>query len=268
MGDPVPLLCKLASVPLVQGSHKVACDSLGDVDVGAAAFGALLGLPVVKVKTAVKAAVVKVVDGDVADVDIKHVVQGLFHSLEVVRGVAVHFDVEDMPRGSEAVVLGFDLCLVEDGALVVDGNVVAVGVVLPVGDAGYGSEDSSVGVCKGMAQSLSGCGQKAEVLVIALGELLALVIHVGDDLKTQLLNGVILSVVLSLQVVIVGVLCGCQGYKGLRQADKADAQGEVLDNIFNCVVPRDAFIVLGQVFHDVGELSGLGRFCQLKRFTS
>ena len=77
-----------------------------------------------------------VVDGEVAHVRIVHRADDLLECLDVLRRVAVHLNVGDVPRVLERVVRRLDADLVVRADVVVDGDMTGVRHVGAVGDTG------------------------------------------------------------------------------------------------------------------------------------
>ena len=75
------------------------------------------------------------VDRTITDADLRHVLHDLFESIQVLRRVAIEFNVADVASVGERVVRSFERELLESRNLVVDRHVEGVSVVIAVGNA-------------------------------------------------------------------------------------------------------------------------------------
>ena len=133
----------------------------------------------------------------VADAGLLHAADHLLKGVQILQRIAVHLHIADVAGVGESVIGGLLLDLLEGGDGEVDGDVEAVGVEVPVSDAGDLPKALLVHPHKPAAEALGGGGQKGEVeprlgaLLVHPGP------HPGDDLQTQPLTARALAVVLS-----------------------------------------------------------------------
>ena len=243
MDDTVLELGELAAVPAVGGADEVACDALQAVDVVAVAAGALVEVIGSVLIAAIHAAVAVVVDRTVAHVVLVHQVHDIGDGFGIVGGVTVNLDIEDMSATGQLMVGSLDLGLVLGRALVIDRHVVAVGIIDFVGHSGDFAEVLAVTTGELARETLGRRCQHTVVVLVALAELVDTVAHIGDNLDTQLLC-----------LVALAVMMAHEGNQALGKADKADAQGALVDDTFHTVVGAEFAGTVPQLRHEQREL--------------
>ena len=253
MDDAVLELGKLAAIPAVGGADEVTGDALQAVDVMTVAVGALLKAIGGILVTAVHATVAVMVDRAVTHVVLVHEVHNIGNRLGVVGGITVNLDVEDVTATSQFVIGSLDLGLVLGRALVIDGHMVAVGVIDLVGHTGNLAEVLAVAAGEFAAETLGGRGKDTIVVLVALAELVNAVAHIGNDLDTQLLCLVTLTVVMSRE-----------GNQTLSKANEANAQRTLVDDALHLVVGLEFAGTVPQLRHEQGELLGHRRLLVLE----
>lgn len=93
-------------------------------------------------------------------------------------GIAVDFDVEDVPSASKFVVRSFDLRFLTRRTMVVDGDMVGVGVVDFIGNAGDYAERFTVLGGEFTRKSFGGSSENGEIVVVSFGEFVSTASHV------------------------------------------------------------------------------------------
>ena len=173
-------------------------------------------------------AVDRVVDGSITDTGLRHVMHDLFEGIQVLRRVAVKFDIADVTSVGKRMVRGFQRNLLESGNLVVHRNVERVGVVVAVGHARDNTELLLVHTHETTGKAFGRRSEQAEVEAETFGFLVAEFAHVADNLEAELLGFFGFAVVLARE-----------HHQRFGEADKADRKRTVLDDFAHGVFPAE-----------------------------
>ena len=140
-------------------------------------------------------------------------------------GIAVDFDVEDVPSASKFVVRSFDLRFLTRRTVVVDGDMVGVGVVDFIGNAGDYAERFTVLGGEFTRKAFGGSSENGEIVVVSFGEFVSTASHVRDDAKAEFLR------VIGFAMVLAG-----KRDEALSETDKSNAESALVDDRFDSVV--------------------------------
>ena len=162
-------------------------------------------------ESANRVAVHRVVDGAITDTDLRHVLHDLFESVQVLRRVAIEFDVADVASVGERMVRSFERKLLESRNLVVDRHVEGVGVVIAVGNARDNAKLLLVHAHEAAREAFSRRCKQAEVEAKAFGFLVAEFAHVADNFEAEFLGSFGFAMVLARK-----------HHQGFCKADKAN----------------------------------------------
>ena len=130
---------------------------------------------------------------------------------------------------------------------------VGIGIIVAVGDTWDATEFLAVLFGELSAEAFRWCGQHGIVMMVLLAEVVDALTHVSDNLQTQFLT------FLTLTVVLAG-----KCHQTFRQSDEADAKGSLVDDTLDGVIGFQLVGTDPQTFHQQGELLGEGRFLELE----
>ena len=240
MLDAVVLLGALCVVEVVERAHQVSGDAADALDRLVGGFVAVAVRALVADDAGVAAdrvAVDRMVDRTVADAGLLHAADELLKGLDILAGVAVQLDIGDVAAVGQRVVGRFQPDFFESVDVEVDRDVERIGIILAV----------AVDLDKPSGQPLGGGGDEREVEVALFALGVHPGAHVADDLQAEILGILALAVVLA-----------DQGDQRFRQADEADGQGAVFENLADLILrPQLVRVDPHALPHQEGEVEHL-----------
>ena len=195
------------------------------------------------------------IHGRVADIVFVHQIDDGGNGFRILGGVAVDFDVEDVPAAREVVVGRFNLRLVRCGAFVIHGNVVGVRVIFAIRNAGNFSESFLVDARKASGKSFRRRGEHGVIVFVKIRVAVRAIAHVRDDAQAEILRALIFAVMLA-----------DERDEAFRQSDEADPERALINHGFDRIVRRERVRADPERGHQQRELLRDRRFLEFETF--
>ena len=128
-----------------------------------------------------RVAVYWVVDRTVADATVVHFADDGFESGDVLRWIAIEFDVGDVTGVTEIVVRSFDFDFLESGDWIIYRYVEGISVEFSVGDTIDFAEFFAIDLGEATSNTFGWGGEETEVEFVLLAVFVAFFAHVSND---------------------------------------------------------------------------------------